>query len=284
MAYKKGDIIYDIGQPSETFYIIKEGQAVQETTIESETNLKYPKNTKSWEIQRQTKTMQYHIRDLSSTHYFGHEELLSNIKSRQSRVKCLTQCQILYINKDDFLEQFWPSTLKQLKERHSHIVDIDFIMGNINSYIIMKSKNSKAILDATKVNPVNLHGDRVISEQRAVNKQLDRLKPWMKMVKNNKTQNNKIMQELARVKVLETKQETITVYRSSLVSKERVLEFEEMMRPKQHFLNNQKFVENSPGLRSKKVTPREEPLSPERQSYEDNKKIRLGIKAPKRAQ
>jgi hypothetical protein len=84
------------------------------------------------------------------------------------------------------------------------------------------------------------------------------------------------------VKVLNTKLETITVHRSSLVSKERVLELEEMMRPKQHFLN-QKFG-LSPRLRSKKITPREEPESPERQSYEDDKKIRLGIKPPKKDQ
>jgi hypothetical protein len=125
--------------------------------------MKYPKDTKSWEIQRQTKILQYHIRDLSTAHYFGHEELLSTIKFRQSRVKCLTQCQILYINKDDFIEQFWPSTLKQLKDRHSHMIEIDFIMKNIITYTAMKNKKSKAILDATKVNPVNLHGDRVIS-------------------------------------------------------------------------------------------------------------------------
>lgn len=50
MTYKQGDIIYDIGQPSEVFYIVKEGRLVQETIIEQETNTKFPKDTKSWEI------------------------------------------------------------------------------------------------------------------------------------------------------------------------------------------------------------------------------------------
>jgi hypothetical protein len=42
----------------------------------------------------------------------------------------------------------------------------------------MKSKKSKAILDATKVNPVNLHGDRVIGYQNS-NRQIKRLRPWL---------------------------------------------------------------------------------------------------------
>ena len=50
LRYKQGDVIYDIGQPSGVFYIIKEGKAIQETIIEQETNMKYPKNSKSWEI------------------------------------------------------------------------------------------------------------------------------------------------------------------------------------------------------------------------------------------
>jgi hypothetical protein len=33
-SYKAGDIIYDIGQPAEVFYMMREGRAVQETIIE----------------------------------------------------------------------------------------------------------------------------------------------------------------------------------------------------------------------------------------------------------
>ena len=50
----------------------------------------------------------------------------------------------------------------------------------------MRTKKSKAILDATKVNPVNLHGDRQISGP-IQDKKLDRLKPWLQQAKSNKT-------------------------------------------------------------------------------------------------
>ena len=43
----------------------------------------------------------------------------------------------------------------------------------------MKSKKSKAILDATKVNPVNLEGDRVLGANYS-NVQIKRLRPWLK--------------------------------------------------------------------------------------------------------
>jgi hypothetical protein len=53
----KESLIYDMGQPSEVFYILREGKASLETVIEFEQNIKYPMDAKAWEIKRTTKTL-----------------------------------------------------------------------------------------------------------------------------------------------------------------------------------------------------------------------------------
>lgn len=54
---KKDELIYDLGQQAETFYIVRYGELVLETIIEQETNMKFPIDTKSWEVKRTTKTL-----------------------------------------------------------------------------------------------------------------------------------------------------------------------------------------------------------------------------------
>jgi len=51
-----------MGQPAEVIYILRDGTATIETIIEHEQNIKYPINTKGWEIKRITKTLIYQIR------------------------------------------------------------------------------------------------------------------------------------------------------------------------------------------------------------------------------
>ena len=104
MHYKPNDLVFDVGQAAEVFYILREGTLAHETIIEQETNLKFPDGTKSWQVMRKTKTIQYHIRDLNTGDYFGHEEILTDKKWRQTRVKCLTRATVLQINKVDLLE------------------------------------------------------------------------------------------------------------------------------------------------------------------------------------
>jgi len=54
---KANDLIFDLGEPAEMLYIVREGQLAHETIIEHETNMKFPDGAKSWEIMRKTKTL-----------------------------------------------------------------------------------------------------------------------------------------------------------------------------------------------------------------------------------
>ena len=66
------------------------------------------------------------------------------------------------MNKEDLLKQFWKVTLKEMKERHCHMINLDNIVTSISKYIFLRKQQNQAILDATGTNPVNLHGERKI--------------------------------------------------------------------------------------------------------------------------
>ena len=59
-----------------------------------------------WQVKRTTKVIKYRIRKLNKSDYFGHQEILNGQTHRTTQVVCKTKCQIFYINKADFLEQF----------------------------------------------------------------------------------------------------------------------------------------------------------------------------------
>ena len=52
---KQGEIIYDIGSPAESFYILKKGKCLVETIIEIESFYRFPIDKKKWELRKVTR-------------------------------------------------------------------------------------------------------------------------------------------------------------------------------------------------------------------------------------
>ena len=84
---------------------------------------------------------------------------------------------MLYMNKADFLRRFHKYTLDEMKKRHCLMVQLDHISNKINNHYAERKMQARAVLDAAKVNPVNLYGERKFSHD---SQQLGRLKPWLK--------------------------------------------------------------------------------------------------------
>lgn len=109
--YQEGDCVYDIHNDAHSFYIVRDGELLHETILEYETTVKFPADTHSWELDQTTKTLQYHIRNIHQGEFFGHEEILTELKPRgfrgrietelplrRSRVRALTKLKLLRIN------------------------------------------------------------------------------------------------------------------------------------------------------------------------------------------
>ena len=60
---------------------------------------------------------------------FGYEELLLGIK-RRCRVRCINVCEVIYINKNEFLEAFPKQEVNKLRQELKEI-DLDQIVEKI---------------------------------------------------------------------------------------------------------------------------------------------------------
>ena len=95
-----------------------------------------------------------------------------------------------------------------MKEQHGKTIDLQYITNNIYKYYIERKRQSLALLDATKFNPVNLHGDRKITNDN-VSQKFEKVKPWLRNAYHCDTKSVQLIEEISRVKVLNTKKDFI---------------------------------------------------------------------------
>lgn len=95
-------VLYKKGDPSETFYIIKEGKVSVETSVDIQKENKWPVGTKEWKIKKTIRTVLYKI-TLEVGSWFGEIEIIRRV-NRLNKVIALSDCYILYLNANKFQE------------------------------------------------------------------------------------------------------------------------------------------------------------------------------------
>ena len=97
------------------------------------------------------------------------------------------------------------------------------IAARINKFNILRKQQNQALLDATKFNPYNLHGERQVNAlsdpTSKDDKKVQRLKPWLDNANKNITHSHQLLVELRRVKVLKVTKDKFLFERKDLVSK-----------------------------------------------------------------
>lgn len=99
-------MIYDLGQSTETLYVIKSGRVALDVFYEIERTISIPIGHKRWEKEHQ-KTFQIvrrTVKILSPNSIFGLEEILSENPRRLIRARALEDTECLYANKKMFIE------------------------------------------------------------------------------------------------------------------------------------------------------------------------------------
>jgi len=82
-----------------------------------------------------------------------------------------------------------------------------------------------------------------VGEKQVTSKQMGKLKPWLNQAQKNITHSQKIIKELERIKILDIKKTTFSINRSTLITREKIQEFEQMMKPKAIFLTSSNDVQ-----------------------------------------
>jgi len=73
--------------------------------------------------------LQYRLREIKAGTIFGYEEMLLGIK-RRCRVRCITTCDVIYLNRDEFFEAFPKNEISKLRQDLKE-VDLDTIVERI---------------------------------------------------------------------------------------------------------------------------------------------------------
>ena len=90
---------------------------------------------------------------------FGHEEILLGY-DRRCRIRALTNCTLIYINKPEMDICFPPEQFNVLRGKMRNL-ELDQIVKKIGKYYKDKATTNQAILDATKVNTDNFGGRKM---------------------------------------------------------------------------------------------------------------------------
>ena len=247
--FKAGDIVYDMGQPAQTFYIIKSGELDVETVIQQQRSIKIPINDTAWEIKRQTKILQYRIRTLCAGDYFGHQEMLSRIEKRQTVVRAKTNCTLFYINADEVLSSFPQSTIEEMRQNGNDDIDLKLIKERMNEAKLLRQQRNDALLGAMNFNRMPKHmaeGGRlnIIKE----GEKLRKISPWMDGVRKNKIFNQRLNDELKKTKLIKTINDSYIVERDSIITKDQERQMNESMKLQIEYAYGYKFEQK------KKVT------------------------------
>jgi len=110
----------------------------------------------------------------------------------------------------------------------------------------LKNKQNKALLDAAKINPVNLHSLHRAAENHGseMETKIGRLAPWLQNAKINKTNSVSIISELKKIVVVDVHKVKIYRERADLVTQEQIAEFTDMLRTKVRFAINHGVLVN----------------------------------------
>lgn len=139
--FKKGEILYDKGQESDTFYIIKKGQVDIQAYVDMQQINRWPTGSKQWKILEINKKYIITIASLNKGNYFGETTLIDQMP-RICRAICVVETVCLTINKDEFFETFSVKDLELLQEQtYAHVPKDKELQEKLVEEIEEKAKN-----------------------------------------------------------------------------------------------------------------------------------------------
>ena len=158
LKVSKGTTIYNIGQDAETIYVVRRGKLIMETVIEIDSYFRFPIDKQTWEVRKKTRQIRYKLQDACRGQIFGHEEILQGYK-RRCRVRCLTDCSLIYVNSTDILK-WWPKAHIEELRKTMRNLDLDFMVDKITRFYKEKTKRNTAVLDSAGLNCHDFSGAR----------------------------------------------------------------------------------------------------------------------------
>ena len=135
-------MIYNLGQTSESLYIVKSGRVALDVFYEIERTNTIPVAHKKWELQRTFQTIRRTILVLGANSMFGMEEILSDNPRRVIRARALEDTECLYANKKVFGEYFNSEDRERIKNQVIKYTDF----GHEAKLLLLEIQNKRTLV------------------------------------------------------------------------------------------------------------------------------------------
>ena len=97
IVHKPGEVLFNQGEISQIFFIVKKGWLVMESILDIDLFYKCPSSYNKWTITKMTRRVKFKVKELKEGDFFGHDEII-NEWTRNSRVYSLHESQVFYMN------------------------------------------------------------------------------------------------------------------------------------------------------------------------------------------
>ena len=188
--FEPGDIIFDKGEDSDTFYVISSGTVEIQAYVQLQHINRWPTGGKQWKILEINRKYIVPITILKKGQYFGESTLIEQLP-RVCRAVCKTKAVCLTINKEEFFDIF---SVKDLEVLQNHCYTIMPKESELEKQLVneMKTKaltvritQEQAIYDSMEVDFMNPEGRESLLDGKT-----KKLRGWIFNIKKRMKDNS----------------------------------------------------------------------------------------------
>lgn len=121
-------------------------------------------------------------------------------------MRCLTDCSLIYVSGQEIKDR-WPQEQVDELKKNMRPMDLDYMVNKMERFYKERTKRNTALLDASRLNAHDFSGARSHFMQNNNQTQIDKMLPWINKCRQNNTQDQNLLHELRKVKLLSKKEE-----------------------------------------------------------------------------
>jgi CRP-like cAMP-binding protein len=177
-AFTPGQVIFDVGAISQSFYILREGQVTIEAYATVEDSLRTPVNKHAWRLKQVSRKIRVLIRESSPGDVFGLADLPSR-KGRKTRATAKSPCFCYIINLHQFLELFTERDLDELLIcEDMRLPKMQELVAKAHEDLTVMKEKRKSLLRA-----YNIADEKFAGRDWAMDQKTKRMKGWMNFMR-----------------------------------------------------------------------------------------------------
>lgn len=152
VQYNEGQVIYEINDPSNHLFIVKEGSIALEVYVTLTHKNRIPMESEQFLVN--TKKYRKSVRICESTDFFGEEELILGIPRKTRAISLTPNTMLLQLHAEDFNGQFTDKDKQDMQKIYESRPKTGALRKQLNKELQARASKYQAILDASQISPM----------------------------------------------------------------------------------------------------------------------------------